>query len=354
MSHNLLEDAKDEWRKIYIYRGMEEWYLGRLITSRLRFESGFRNKEQKRGETKRFRLAFVILSFMETWFVLAAVSALFGGLGAFAQKVVAVRNYETLLVVGFSSVVTMVMFVPLALWFEEWNVLTTYFLYVALGIGLVTAIKDVLRIQAFRYIDSMIFLPLTKVLSPLFVISFGVFFFSESFSPQEWLGLIMSSLVPILLVSRMEGARQNNLRMGLLLVVLMSLFAAIGAGLTKFALDIIEVPFWLSVFTALGVFITTMSRYCAKNRGKVRRSISADMSVGLVLVSFLNACLVSVSVLAFLWALILGGPLGIAYTINSLYIIPPIILAIIFYGEHWNLRKVVAILVSILALFLLR
>ncbi len=54
-----------------------------------------------------------------------------------------------------------------------------------------------------------------------------------------------------------------------------------------------------------------------------------------------------------LLAFIYGGPLGIVYTINSLYILPPIILAIIFYGEHWNLRKAVAIILSLVALALL-
>jgi uncharacterized membrane protein len=54
-----------------------------------------------------------------------------------------------------------------------------------------------------------------------------------------------------------------------------------------------------------------------------------------------------------LLAFIYGGPLGIVYTINSLYILLPIILAIIFYGEHWNVRKAVAIILSVLALALL-
>jgi len=45
-----------------------------------------------------------------------------------------------------------------------------------------------------------------------------------------------------------------------------------------------------------------------------------------------------------------GGTLGLVQTIHSLYIIIPIILAIIFYNEHWNMPKAVAVLMSIVAL----
>lgn len=41
----------------FLHRGVEEWHLGRLITSRCRFESGPRNKEEKRlTHVRRFSL----------------------------------------------------------------------------------------------------------------------------------------------------------------------------------------------------------------------------------------------------------------------------------------------------------
>jgi len=45
-----------------------------------------------------------------------------------------------------------------------------------------------------------------------------------------------------------------------------------------------------------------------------------------------------------------GGPLAIVYTVNSFYILIPIILSVIIYKEHFNLRKALAIGLSIVAL----
>jgi len=42
--------------------------------------------------------------------------------------------------------------------------------------------------------------------------------------------------------------------------------------------------------------------------------------------------------------------LAISYTINSFYILIPIILSILIYKEHMNLRKGIAIVLSLLAI----
>ena len=48
------------------------------------------------------------------------------------------------------------------------------------------------------------------------------------------------------------------------------------------------------------------------------------------------------------------GSLGVVYAIQSLYILIPIILSIVIYKEHWNVRKIFAIILSLAALAFLR
>ena len=48
------------------------------------------------------------------------------------------------------------------------------------------------------------------------------------------------------------------------------------------------------------------------------------------------------------------GPMGIAYAINSTYILIPIVLSIWFYGEHWNARKAIAIALSVVAVVFMK
>jgi uncharacterized membrane protein len=45
-----------------------------------------------------------------------------------------------------------------------------------------------------------------------------------------------------------------------------------------------------------------------------------------------------------------GGSLSVVQTIHSMYILIPIVLAVIFFKEHMNWQKVVAIVFSVVSL----
>ena len=51
-----------------------------------------------------------------------------------------------------------------------------------------------------------------------------------------------------------------------------------------------------------------------------------------------------------LFAFSVGGTLAVVQTIHSMYILIPIVLAIIFYNEYWNLQKAAAIVLSVVSL----
>jgi len=202
--------------------------------------------------------------------------------------------------------------------------------------------------------DSAIFLPLFKVLGPFVVIIFGIVFFSESFTFIEWMGLGVSLLVPLLLVSRAEKSRQNNLTLGLILIVICAVTSAIAAGLQKFATEIQSFPLWIVSLISLGILASSLTQYLIKHRGELASSFISQYSPGVLYVALLRTVFAGGGFLLTLFAFVYGGSLGIVYTINSLYILLPIILAIIFYGEHWNFRKACAIILSVIALILLR
>ena len=161
-------------------------------------------------------------------------------------------------------------------------------------------------------------------------------------------------MVPILLVSRLEHTRQNNLTLGLVLTAVSAVIAAIAAGLQKFSTDIQASPLWILAMISLGILASIAIQYWLRHRSKVIKSLTEHHSTGVVHVALLRTVFAGSGFFLTILAFVYGGPLGIVYTINSLYILPPIILAIIFYGEHWNARKAVAIGLSILALALLQ
>lgn len=291
---------------------------------------------------------------MEIWFIFAVLSAIVGGIGAFGNKIAAQRKYNSQLVLIVNALTSLAIFVPLAFYFESTKSISLELAAVAFIGGIVSSASSLIKIQVLHYIDSAIFLPLFKVLGPLIVIFIGIIFFGESFSVIEWLGLIASMCVPLLLVSKVEHIRQNNLKLGLILVCVCAITSAVATGLHKLATDIVSAPLWIISIISVGILFSSAIQYFLKYTGVLSKSVRSQYSNGVLQVALLRTVFAGGGFFLTLLAFIYGGPLGIVYTINSLYILPPIILAIVFYGEHWNFRKALAIALSVLALALLQ
>lgn len=56
----------------------------------------------------------------------------------------------------------------------------------------------------------------------------------------------------------------------------------------------------------------------------------------------------------FVKAVTLWDNLWVVYTIQSLYIVIPIILSIIFYKEHFDMKKLIAIILTVATVFFLK
>jgi len=289
---------------------------------------------------------------LEPWFVCAVASTIIGGFGNFGNKIAAERKYDSNVVMVLSAWLTFLLFLPFAILYTPINALSWFFFGIVFLSGFVTSFSAIMKIQALHYIDSAIFLPLYKVCSPLIVIVFGLVVFSERFTPIEWFGLLISLTIPFLLISRIEHTRQNDLKTGLVMVVIGSLIGAIGVSIKKYATDISDHVLLIMVIASIGVLTGSVTQHIWKRRQTALQHIKDNMHRGVWTIALMRSAFASTGLYLALLAFELGGPLGIVYTINSLYILIPIILAIVIYGEHWNLRKVFAIALSIFALAL--
>jgi len=107
-------------------------------------------------------------------------------------------------------------------------------------------------------------------------------------------------------------------------------------------------------YASVGVFIGTVITIIIK-RGlrSTYRHVLEDSKQKLIFYATLRALLITASLVFILYAYSVDGTLAIVQTIHSMYILIPIVLSIIFYNEHWNLQKAVAIILSVLSLALL-
>lgn len=291
---------------------------------------------------------------MELWFIFALGGAFFAGFSNFAFKVAAKRNYNSSLFSLYGGITSIVM-IALALVIYSAPVAdSAQIKWLALLAGMVAAVTGILKVVALRHIDSTIYFPLFKLVAPLMAIVFGIFIFSESFTSHEWLGMLLSLLVPLMLITKTEKGRQNNLVTGLVLVLVTGLVSSVTAAMYKFVIDTgvpVLVALWFSAFGIL--FGSLLSFAYTKGVRTVIKVAIEETSFKLIFWGSLRAFLITIGFWFMLHAYTLGGTLALVQTIHSLYILIPIILAIIIYGEHWNIQKAVAIILSVVALALM-
>ena len=161
--------------------------------------------------------------------------------------------------------------------------------------------------------------------------------------------------VPLMLITKAENGRQHNLAIGLGIVLVTGFISAGVAVVNKIAIDAAVPIFGTVLYTSLGILCTTVFIIVLKNGVRsVLMHIKNDTTPLLVFYSSLRASLISLSLFAMLYAYTQGGTLAVVQTVHSMYILIPIVLAIVFYNEHWNIQKVIAIILSVAALAFLQ
>jgi len=291
---------------------------------------------------------------MEIWFISAVLGAVLAGISNFFFKVAANRGYNAevfTLYGGFVSALS----VGIVAWISHYSLYQfNLFVIIMLGAGMLASLGGIMKVYALRHIDSTIFFPLFKLLAPGLAIVFGVVWFAESFSQIEWIGMLLGLTVPLLLITKAENGRQSNLRAGLILVLLTALASATAAAFSKLVIDAGVSVLIGAFYASVGVFIGTVITIIIK-RGlrSTYRHVLEDSKQKLIFYATLRALLITASLVFILYAYSVDGTLAIVQTIHSMYILIPIVLSIIFYNEHWNLQKAVAIILSVLSLALL-
>ncbi len=295
-------------------------------------------------------------SIMELWFIYAVASALFAGLFTFLQKIAVERGYSPALMNSYSNAISSILALAVILLFFGFGGAWKLGLLLGFFVGLTHTIGAIFRMDALKYIDTAIFFPIYKTIAPVFILLVGMLAFGEDFTTLEWIGIALGITVPLLLLHKKENSRQKNLKKGILLLLFATLFSVARSGMSKYGVDIFETVFlFMAVFQGfsaiLGFGIYKLQKNGIKYIGEVTKH--EVMNKQILIISFISGVAEFFASATFLLAL-KGGLLGVVFTINSLYIVIPIILSIIIYKEHWNAFKVVAIVLSIVALAFLK
>ena len=212
--------------------------------------------------------------------------------------------------------------------------------------GMLYALSYILRIVSLRHVDTTIFFPLYKTLGPLLVLGIGLFYFKDTLAVYDYWGIGLGLVVPLMLLSRSEGKRQQNLKKGLTLLAITASIAAIAFAVAKIGIDT-GVNLWLFVTAQafIGMTFSFLISLPDIKKDKLldvslhKKAISTGLLIGLIDTFNIYFILMALST----------GLVSVVYTVNSFYILIPIVLSVLIYKEHMNTKKALAIGFSILA-----
>ena len=286
---------------------------------------------------------------MEPFIAWAIISALTSGVYNFWFKIITERWYSTYYSTLWSySVAALLSFIflvfdgfsgfqnisiPLLVFFAFWNI---FFFYLSV----------ISRIESMKNIDNVIFYPLYKTFWPIWVTLVSLFYFWEMLSWREALGILAGICVPLLLITKTETRRQKNLFLWVVFILITAFFTTISPIFVKLSNNA-----WFDTMTYvflnffIGIFFSYAGHMFEKKKLKKTMNQSGIYKFALVIWFFHFLTFYS-------FTKAFEGNIAIAFTINSFAILIPIILSIIFYGEHFNLKKWIVIVLSIISILL--
>jgi drug/metabolite transporter (DMT)-like permease len=283
---------------------------------------------------------------MEIWFRDALLSWVFAGLMLFSSKFSAEKNHSSFLVTSYSFLVCscISLFLLLINWVSLDNTLTVLILSILNWLLYMLAL--LVRIEWLKNITTVIYFPINKVIAPIIIMLIAWFYFKETFSYLELFWIFLWITVPLLLVWEKENKRQKNLKKWLILLVVSTIFSTLSSATWKEVVVSGYNFFFFLTVTSITWATISYIVYHRKHKKLNDHSLSKIKRTWIISWVFLF-----LSIYFFMRSTVWN--LGVVYTINSFSILIPIILSIIFYKEHCDKKKALAIFLSIVSLFFL-
>lgn len=282
---------------------------------------------------------------MEMWFIFAVLSALSAGLYSFSLKASAHYKHH-------ASQVTMYAMLSASVLSGVYAILqdhrpTIIILIILLAFINVSAYSaySISRIEGLKNIDSTILFPIIKISSSILIIPISFGLFGDYFTFTQFIGICIGLTTPILLITKKEQLLQKNLKKGLILVAIAVASAIVVTVATK-TINFWELDFSLYMFFvfSFGVLMNAVSFKKTKHKEHSKLHVEWVGLLGGVFM-FLNL---------FFYLQALSGSLTVVFVINSFSTVFAVILAVLMFKERFDIKKGLALIVTVISLVLLK
>ncbi len=278
---------------------------------------------------------------MDLWFLYALLSAIFAWLSSFFVKVWAEKKYNPFLFTAYSFASYSLF--ALIFYIFSWDYLNNLKLLIIVSIIMWISYlwTLILRIESLKNIGTIFYFPIYKIFSTIIAFIVWLYLFNDTLEINEVIWIIFWLIVPIVLISKKEKLKQNNLLKWIILCLISWVLAVVSVAMSKIVkINDLNIYLYMLVWGWTWLWISLIQYYRTKSNYKMDSKVKR--------VSILSWSFIFIATVFFVKAM--SWNMWTVYTINSFSILIPIILSLIFYKEKLDLRKIIAIILTILSM----
>lgn len=279
-----------------------------------------------------------------SWFVYSISATITFGIALSLYKVPAIKNVSK---ISASLWTVTVSFLLSCLFFYKYFALTNakVILFSAIwGVQFTSIIT--LQMLALKKMETNTLFPLTTITSLIITLVFGILFFNQGLSTLQVLGMLGAVLIIIAYTAPKEKIRGFSLNALVIASGIVAL-SVIGKIVQKIAADQIDIHI-MQIFQYAFAIVAALTLLFTFHKKDWKKQIHSGAKIGsfIGIFSFIGGYLLLIA--------LTKGPFPLITTIHSSYIFITALLGFFIFKEKLNTRKVILILLALIAIALMR
>lgn len=279
------------------------------------------------------------------WIIYATLAAIFFGLSSALYKYPSVQKRSKLEIIILSITASFVTIFVFAFFFPSFINTDNQLWLLALGWALSFMGTVFLSMKALEYVDANVFFPANRILLTILSLIVGILFFADVLSPRQLVGVVIS-LVAIAFFSHIKNISSLKFKMAILLVLSVSVLQLFNNVIRQVSVDNFS-PYSFLIAQYVVAFILV---WLVALIWRVSVSFSNTRTLSTAgIMGFGSAAGSLCMLLAFS-----QGPFSLVVVIVSLSVVVTAVAAKYLFKEELTIKRFLLVLLSVLAVILMK
>lgn len=284
------------------------------------------------------------------WFILSILAALFWGFENFLYKISAERGYNSTKITTIFGITVTILSLLLFFVFHETISNVQFVLFIAFLNAITFFSAVITRFEALKKVGISVFYPINRTGTLFLMIILSYLFLNQRLSPVQTIGLLITAISIYLLTTSKNKSVKDNIKLGILLTFISTLFSALG----NFTLEFVKGTFSFTFLSyGLGFIFSFLLGKAQTNKKPPKIPQEKNGLINIYSLGVLIGVLNFAGLVFFIEAL-KTGPFSIVGAVSNFSLIITLSLGIMIFKEKLTPKHIIGIITSFIALILFR